>query len=294
MPYIPIDYADIFSNRTIIITGVGRSGTTILGKLIGSMERTAYLFEPAIMKYCLPNCTTGFDIRAFLGTLFEDYFLPIVQARALNYCTDDDSWIRHYWSGEQIVKAISLRRRSEAVEWARKSGLRFIIKTNELEMSCRDLNDVFPGVKVVHIIRNGNDVIHSALKKGWYTDGYMKESCLERVDRGTPLFIGFPESIERIRWIGYNQTTRIACVWRSLVTRDADLSFKYEDLAYCPEVIVDWTTKNLGLTRTMLTIKHLADIKNRGRKQYESLLDEIQEPERTLYCQTLESLGYQP
>ena len=55
-----IDYNKYLKNRVIIISGVGRSGTTILGKIIGSMENTFYFFEPAIMKY-LPRPIRGFS-----------------------------------------------------------------------------------------------------------------------------------------------------------------------------------------------------------------------------------------
>ena len=37
---------ELFKNKTLIITGVGRSGTTLLGKVIGSMTPVFYLFEP--------------------------------------------------------------------------------------------------------------------------------------------------------------------------------------------------------------------------------------------------------
>ncbi len=289
MPTIPIDYKQFFRDRTIIITGVGRSGTTILGKLLGSCENCAYLFEPAIMKYGID------DNPAFLGTLFEDYFLPMLQGRSLNYNSFDDSWIRHYWTGEQIVEAMKRRTRKDAVQYAKDSGVRFVIKTNELALPCSELNEIFPGVKVVHIVRHGNDVILSTLKKGWYTDEYMRGSCIDvTFGDGMPWFVGNSCDGAHHHWKDYNQATRIACVWRSLVARDFSLRFKYEDLVYCPEFIVDWIIKELGLTQTMLTIKHIADIKQRGRKQYESILDQIQQPERTLYCKTLESLGYKP
>ena len=35
--------------KSILIGGCGRSGTTILGKLIGSLEGIEYYFEPAFL-----------------------------------------------------------------------------------------------------------------------------------------------------------------------------------------------------------------------------------------------------
>ena len=288
---IPIDYESIFRDRTIIITGVGRSGTTILGKLIGSMTPTVYLFEPAIMKYLLNEGNHD----AFLGTLFEDYLLPIVQGRSLNYCESDDSCIQHHWSDKQVNQSRKLRTRKEAVEWVNESGIKFVIKTNELSGDS-DLKSVFPGHKLIHIIRNGNDVIHSALAKGWYTDEYLKNACIDRVERhelDPKFFVPWFLDELTLYWPAYNQETRIAHVWRNLVEGQTDcMVLTYEHLIEEPEKTISWIPGYLDLVQTDLTEKHIASIRNQGRKDYPSLLDRIQEPERSKYVATMERLGY--
>ena len=89
---LSIDYKAIFKDRVVIITGVGRSGTSILGKLLGSMQPSHYLYEPAILKL-MPAIAGDNELGAIL---FEDYFLPLVQGRSFNFNVLEDSSIYNY------------------------------------------------------------------------------------------------------------------------------------------------------------------------------------------------------
>ena len=51
---LPPNYDEIFKNKLVIITGAGRSGTTILGKIVGSFSNTHYCYEPHFFRYIPP------------------------------------------------------------------------------------------------------------------------------------------------------------------------------------------------------------------------------------------------
>ena len=89
---IPLDYETVLQDRVIIITGAGRSGTTILGKLIGSMDPAFYFFEPTIVKFGYMHC----DLDALRAIFVEDYVLPLIQGRNINSNENDDSYIGNY------------------------------------------------------------------------------------------------------------------------------------------------------------------------------------------------------
>lgn len=285
---IPINYQKYFENRTIIITGVGRSGTTILGKVLGSMDPAYYLFEPAIMKYHLEN--------SLLPILFEDYFLPIVQGRNLNNNPTDDSCWKHYYQENFWEKTGALDTREKAVNHIESEKSKFIIKTNEMSGVARQILEyAFPSVRFIHIVRNGNDVINSAIKKGWYTNEYMANKIVDYVvvkyRKGifeVPYFI---KEEDQIHWIDWNQVTRCACVWRTLVDGFPPY-MTYESFISTPGLWVEKMTDDFCLIPNDLTKKHINDIRNHPERNYPNLITQIEEPERSKFINTMKKFGY--
>ena len=93
---LPADYEAIFRDRVLFITGTGRTGTTILGRLIATMSPVYYLFEPALLLLC--DWEKGDFIRA---TLFEDYFLPEIHGRCNPNPNDWTHW-GHTWGKAEV------------------------------------------------------------------------------------------------------------------------------------------------------------------------------------------------
>ena len=274
MTHLPIDYKKLLTDRVIIITGAGRSGTTILGKLIGSMEPAYYLFEPSIMKFSQ-------DAESLRATIFEDFWLLQVQGRNLNLYDDDDSYIGHYGFPGQI------KSRHRAIERTQNSKL--VIKLTEYQPMINDMRHVFPGCKFVHIIRNGNDVVDSMCRRGWYTDDYMKTGFLDWVDNDAPWFI---DADSKLKWYGWNQETRAACVWRCVtdvgISDDNDDIFHidYDNIKIMSHPLARW----LDLSITDLTLKHKKSI---GKPtMHSNIIDKIQQPERDKFLSLMGELGY--
>ena len=272
---LPIDYKKLLTDRVIIITGAGRSGTSILGKVVGSMEPAYYLFEPSIMKFCN-------DLNTLRATIFEDYWLLQVQGRNRNNNTEDDSYYNNYNASS------SLTNRNDAIEECYFSKL--VIKLTEYQPMFGRMRHVFPGCKFVHIIRDGNDVVDSMCRRGWYTDDYMKTGFLDWVDNGAPWFI---DDDSKMRWYGWNQETRAACVWRcstnSVSHRVSDsCNVYYETLL--KDVSRLRTLKWFNLKATELTNQHALSIKE--PKEHPNIIDKIQQPERDKFLSLMGELGY--
>lgn len=268
-----MDYKSIFRDRVIIITGCGRSGTTILGKIIGSMEPAYYLFEPSVMKYV----TDPWELRA---TIFEDYWLLQVQGRNLNINKKDDSYYGNYRT--EWVRPLG---RYDDIDECRKSNL--VIKLTEYQDRLGFLNKTFPGVKAIHIYRNGNDVVDSMVKRGWYTDDYMMNGFLDITAVGMPCFL---TGVGSMGWSDYNQITRCAAVWRS--TTEAGLkgdmlNIKYEHLYnYDFESIAQWS----GMRITPKTNQHIESI--RKPAAHKDITGDIQEPEKSRFMTLMNRLEY--
>jgi len=278
---IPTDYSAFFQDRTIMIVGCSRSGTSILGKIIGSLANTYYLYEPAIMKY---GEMAFENIRAIL---FEDYFLPIIQGRNLNTNKSEHSYWGNYYYGKDILKRQQiLSSREKALEYVKTNKPYLVIKTNESQHQLQ-YYDIFRKIfnaKRIHIIRNGIDVVSSSIKKGWYTDKHLEIIVDYLVD-------GIPHYIEEDEFLKYDQITRCACVWRTLT----EINNRYDYVIRYESIISD-TTKFIlenNLKMTPLTIKHLKSIRDHKKTKHENIINQIQQPERDKFIMLMNKLGYE-
>ena len=290
---------NLLKDKLIVITGFGRSGTTILGKVMGSMDNAVYSFESAIMK-TLPEFF-HYDVPAKL--LMETHFLPEIQGRGnQNRC--DDSYTLNYMDGALIDKNCNfLRRRKDAEKFLADNDYKFIVKNTMLQYQMGQMGLFFPGVRFVHIIRNGLDAIYSAIQRGWYTDDYCNSNAVENMIPG--LLCDISPTIDRDcrdSWESWNPATRAACDWRCAVEHglrykhkhpDRCMQFRYEDFVARPKKYVGYFERKFELKSTYLTAGHLGNIYNAPRYCYEHLADAIEEPERTKFFNLNKRLGYE-
>ena len=280
---LALDYESIFRDRLVIITGAARSGTTLLGKIVGSMQPSYFLFESTIMKLisALPE-------RLLPMLLFEDYFLPKIQGYNLNLNEADDSCEFNYRDKESIWA--SPRTRADAIRLIEEKKPLFIIKATEFQPLFDRAVKVFPGLRFINITRNGNDVLNSSINHGWFGDEYKPVDIL--VD-GCPWYI---DDESRKVWSKWNPVTRAACVWRTCVEYPITSLYlirqlKYEHLLLDAQSHARKLAELLGLGIMKITEKHIADI--HLAPCYPSIFGSIQEPEKAKYAVAMEKLEYQ-
>jgi hypothetical protein len=293
------DATEILTDRVLIITGVGRSGTSILGKVIGSMSPVYYLFEPAIMKWLYDSI----DPIWFRSILFEDYFLPIVQGRHLNNNPEDWTYWRDYYMENEVIAARKyLDRRDDAIAFLKLRRPLFVIKSNEFQALMPLAQGIFPGCRFIHIIRNGNDVVNSAIGRDWYTDEWCNNYMIDwAIDNGvkTPWYLD-GEDVKR--WPKWNAITRAACVWRHLVdsgmtflmnkNRNGEITF-YEYFIDDPEADIEDIRYDFNLEITENTRKHIDSIESFQQKIYPNIMNDIEEPERGKFIKMMEWCEYE-
>lgn len=288
-----IDYEEIFRDRVIYITGCGRSGTTILGKVIGSMNPTYYLFEPDILRAPI-LIKDNILINRMRRIIFEDYFLPVIQGRG-NNIFQDDSCMWHYFDNISAQKSYDLRNRNEAIDYVKIINPYWIIKNPEASPLLTDLAKVFPGLFVINIYRNGYDVIRSSVRRGWFSDDYepqddiFSDGCFKWIDYESQSY-----------WGNWDAITRAACVWRHCVDYAEDyrrlnlnsfINIKYEKFCANPHIYLRKFTENFDLYENSLTSYHINDILS---FQYPNISEklEIMEPEKNKFEFVMEKLGY--
>lgn len=308
---IPTDYEAVFRDRTLIITGVGRSGTSVLGKLVGSLAGAFYLYEPAAMKLVPFLAHVDPTNAAAYGQLaralfFEDHFLQLVHGRTLNFNTRDESYVGNYMEeAEYAGRWESLRSRADALAYFERERPLLVVKTPEFQPLMGVASAIFPGVRFLHITRDGNDVIGSTVARRWYDDAYMNGTLVDWVEpapAGAPANLPFYLDGETgAAWGGWDNPTRAAAVWRTLT--EAGLAYagahpvqvhtlSYEALVADPAGQVGRVAEFVGTQVTDITRRQIAGISAHRASTYPDFAPTLAEPERSRFRALQARLGY--
>ena len=183
--------------RVVFVVGSPRSGTTFLARAIGSLPGFVDLGEVAPVKAAVPELAG---------------LTPADAARRLR-------------------RILAVSRRVGLV-----GAVRPVEQTPEVAFLVRSLPVAYPEARVVHIVRDGRDVVCSLLEKPW-----LRHAEAETDDAGVPYgayarFWVEPE--RRAEFEAASDARRAAWVWRSYLTaaRAGDvLEIRYEQLVSDPE-----------------------------------------------------------
>lgn len=134
-------------DRSILVAGTGRSGTTWLGDLIASQIPCRILFEPFNPVY----------VPGYRGFNYFQYMQPGIENRDFyNFAhTVLTGEIRNRWIDHQNERIFSKFR---------------LIKEIRANLSLKWLHDNFPEVPMLFIIRHPCAVVQSRMELGWATD----------------------------------------------------------------------------------------------------------------------------
>lgn len=170
-------------DKMIIIGGSARSGTTIMGKLINSLQNVEYQFEPPMLISLLlkKNELSGQSLKELLQFyFFDNYLLDSLAGRNINLNKNDDSCILHVKSEDNIKnrhkKSLT---RVELEELVKK--ITFSFKLPEIVFFLNTLDNIFPQNKKILMHRNPNDVINSLVKKGWFSNESLNQKHSSQV-----------------------------------------------------------------------------------------------------------------
>jgi hypothetical protein len=188
------------TERPVFVVGAPRSGTTFMGNSLGRLMGFVDLGEVGPLKVAIDELVA----------------LP------------EDEAARRLERIMERVRRLGLARRLRAVE-----------QTPETSFVLGAVLRAYPQAKVVHMVRDGRDVVCSLLEKGWL-----------RTDRGGADDVGTPYGEQARFWVepgrvpefqAASEATRAAWAWRSYLVAaragapPATLEVRYEALAGDPD-----------------------------------------------------------
>lgn len=164
--------------NTVLITGSARSGTSIFGKLFGSLDQTEYFFEPSTLFsfFSVLETLPVREARLLFDTfVYEELLVGALSGRGINLRRQDDSSIRNTKSEAEIA------RRLESA--ARKDDLNTHIANIAIKMP--DFVNRLPVIshtlglhRLVILIRDPSSTINSLLRRGWFTDRSLQSGAI--------------------------------------------------------------------------------------------------------------------
>ena len=300
------DLDKIFSNNVVVIVGLSRSGTSVLGKIAGSLKNVMYLFEPVIIRY-LPVLAEikylDIDLCGQLlkGILFEDYYLQLLQGRNLNLKEEENSYFGHYQDMEDIRKRWGkYKRRNDLLPDIYEGKYTFMFKISEVHTLLPVLGKIFKGLKVIHMVRDGNEVISSSLKRGWYSDEFLNYYMSQWTYKGKTRYPWYIKEEDVDEFCNWNRETRIAYIWKVLTKtvrdtyagKDNYLELRYEKLIKDPETTTRLCTEFLGLKKTDITDKNIIAVKEHILTKHIDLSFAICDKQRAVFNAYMKELDY--
>lgn len=167
------------TGRILFVTGVPRSGTTILGKIAASLSNVEYDYEPWFLAQLPVLAAEKLIDPRIAGQLLDHYFCELFHEKLIgrnaNMRTTDDSFVLNSMPSSELTRRWTrLFSRDDSRRDAAKRKALMAAKMVNLQPFVPLFKKAFPSAKWVHIVRHPFDVAASLREKGWYEDSALR------------------------------------------------------------------------------------------------------------------------
>jgi len=274
----------------VIISGVSRSGKTLLGRLLGSMHNVEHVDEPwfpMMLPVIQGKGLIDPDVATMLLQSFvEELFNDIVLLRTANFRPSDLSSIWEVKSAQEIFsRLVNLHSRDDVRRYVLEKRPILLCNLAEVMPYLSFLIDTFPNCKIIHVVRNGLDVAMAVSAKQWFSDEQLRNPLNNQVFRAYEHFEQsrkyylpwwLPEEKAQL-FLGMGDFARGLCYWCSLLEqslhqiRELRMSpsqqyreVKYEALVRNPDGVLEDLAAFLGVGPSEQTAALLAGLEDRS------------------------------
>lgn len=251
----------MMDKNVLLVGGVGRSGTSILSKLLATTEKSEFFYEPPVFMHLLESFSSWKEndgLKELLESIiYKDLLKGALSGRALNLNRNDISSVYNYKSEEEIKGRFVSSYRQEQLE-AEISASNAVIKVLDNICNFSNLTDILPIFKAVVIIRNPTDTAKSLKVKGWFSDNQLSVNAPEplrqmKVKNGRRYHL-FLDDKDYEMWDNMTELDRIGFYYKthfekfSKSSNNSDLVFvTYNALTEKPAETFEWLCDTLKL-----------------------------------------------
>ena len=303
------------TENMVFITGSPRSGTTLVGKYIGSLQNIEYHHEPSLL-YMITSMVLAeaLDPQAAKDILrlylFEDFLVESVHGRKVNLRSQDDSCILNTMTWKELNRRWrDIRNRYDAMKEIESRGLRLAVKMPSIINAINFLTNTFNKSIIIILLRDGRPVVNSILQKGWMTEESLAREFwpykISSFDgKRIPYFL---QDHEAEAWSTMNEETRACMAWRkdaeeilrvrnSIQRYPNAIFIRYEDILMDPRKELTFLSDRLGHPFTALTDTLIQDTKPpksmREQETKDAFLKEVNTVEKERFLKINQELGY--
>jgi hypothetical protein len=266
-------------NRAVVISGAGRSGTTILGQVIHSMEGVEYCFEGPMLVSLFPLIELLQRDQWMLlyeTYLYEEFLINALAGRNLNCNRADDSSIYKVKPDELVEsRFVRSRRKRDLVLEARGSIIAYTLP--DIVPYLNTLTSYYPGSRVVVLYRRAEDTLNSVLQKKWFADDTIKDGLIHwpnRTVRGMPIPYFVPEA-DSDYWLSADELHRSAYYYvrmmDNLRTVENAIVLNYDRMLGDPQQTINALASRLDLAFGPKTAGLVASIRKTASPRVEVL-----------------------
>jgi hypothetical protein len=261
------------AENAICLTGTARSGTTLLGSLIHSMDGVEYSFEPPTICNLflrIQHYTDDLIKRIYTEYIYEEILMPAISGRNLNFNPKDWSYIFNVKSLDEIRSRYeSGNRIRELYESSTKSVVAY--KIPNITQALTKVLQFYPRTRIVVTARNPDEVAQSVMERKWYHGdelNYMTTGPIRKSNHGNvpACLVGISED----EWINLDEIERCHAIYVGC----------YQEALKSNCIIVDYHSLLLEPQKTTLTISEALGLK--WGKMTEQVVRSVRNPKANI------------
>lgn len=300
------------TKNSLVITGAPRSGTSLLGKLVSTLDGIEYHFEPPmvwVLSALLSMKALSPEVASVLLQihLHEDLLLESAHGRKANLRPGDDSMVLNsiHWA-ELLSRWQNIRNRDDAIRFISDKKLRLAFKTPSVIDAIPFFKEALPESVFIIIMRDGRDVVKSIIQKKWLSNEFLEDNYwpYKTIDGNKATHLVGDSMVGE--WAKMNEATRACYLWRrdaefALQVKDGGLGdrlhiLSYEELRRDPgtnmeEIAKFLSTKTTNLTKLgTMSVRPMAG-KRESEKTYD-FLNEVDANELRKFTELNAAWGY--
>ena len=260
----------------LIITGVARSGKTLVGNVLGSCQNAEHIDEPWLMLAApvlaangdLAEPLTASLLNAYTRELFNDRIL----LRNANFRPEDRSSIWEQKPPTEIFdRLVRLYSRQDVRQYTRENKAVLVLTLTNMVPFAGLFARIWPACRIVHVVRKGLEVADEIVRKGWVSDQQLRQPqsaqpFIEYIDGEGGIFY-LPFWVDKDRagdFINASEAKRALTYWRRLLEmakpsldtlKDDGRLYEvhFEGVVERPQEMLDGLIGELGLSKSYMT-----------------------------------------